>query len=113
MDWKEQLAALGTTLPEGDDIAAVPTEENNTEKDRKKPVLEIILERKGRAGKTATIIAGFTCSDEEIASVAATLKQKLGTGGSARGAEILIQGDRRADVRKVLGSLGYTRIKGM
>lgn len=109
MDWKDSLSALRSSLPEGEE----PEKGTNIVPSPKLPVLEIVLERKGRGGKTATIIAGFTCSDDELASVAATLKSKLGTGGSARGGEILIQGDCRADVRRVLATLGYTRVKGM
>ena len=109
MDWKDSLNALRSSLPEGEE----PVEESGKVSTQKLPVLEIVLERKGRGGKTATIIAGFTCGDDELASIAATLKSKLGTGGSARGSEILIQGDRRSDVRRVLATLGYTRVKGM
>ena len=45
--------------------------------------------------------------DEEVAALAATLKQRLGTGGSSRGGEILIQGDKRRPVLDLLVSLGY------
>lgn len=64
--------------------------------------LQIVMERKGRAGKTATIVTGFTIGDDAVAALAADLKKALGTGGSARGGEILIQGDRREDVRRFL-----------
>lgn len=58
--------------------------------------LRIVTEKKGRGGKTATIIFGFdeNVTDEEISALAAKLKKKLSTGGSARGGEILIQGER-------------------
>lgn len=69
--------------------------------------LDIILEKKGRGGKKATIITGFTGSDSELAELASALKRKLAAGGSARGGEILIQGDRRSDVLAALKSLGY------
>mgnify|MGYP000766867494 FL=1 len=69
--------------------------------------LDIILEKKGRAGKQATIITGFRGSDEELLELASVLKRRLATGGSARGGEILIQGDRRQDVLSALTSLGY------
>lgn len=74
--------------------------------------LDIVLDKKGRRGKQATIIAGFdTDDDTEALAVAARLKQSLGTGGSARGGEILIQGDRRKDVASLLTGMGYkTRI---
>jgi translation initiation factor 1 len=68
--------------------------------------LRLDIERKGRAGKVATIISGFTLPPEEVERIAATLKSKLGTGGSARGGEILIQGDRRTDVISLLSTLG-------
>lgn len=108
MDWKESLDALRASLPQGEDI---PVADDNPSRG-KLPVLEIVLERKGRGGKTATIISGFTCDTEELVAIAGRLKSKLGTGGSARGGEILIQGDRRADVVSLLKSLGYTRLKG-
>ena len=54
----------------------------------------------------ATIITGFTISDDAVADIAARLRRQLGTGGSARGGEILIQGDRSADVARVLTAMG-------
>ena len=103
MDWKEQLEALkaGGNLPEGKEP------ENNDaaqEKAQAKPVkrkLKVSIDRKGRHGKTATIIEGFT-DDDNIEKIAADLKKKLGTGGSTRGNEILIQGDRKEEIEKML-----------
>ena len=66
-----------------------------------------MLERKGRGGKQATIITGFTCDDEALKQVASTLKRALGVGGSARGGEILIQGDFRQRVLDELTALGF------
>lgn len=60
------------------------------------------MERKGRGGKTATIIEGFPGSDSELKALATRLKQQLGVGGSARGGEILIQGDCRQRLRELL-----------
>lgn len=102
-DWRDILGAMN--LPEGPE----ETQPEETEAARPKPPrqkLVIDVERKGRGGKTATIISGFTLTDDEISEVAARLKKKLGTGGSARGGEILIQGDRRADVTRALKELG-------
>lgn len=104
-DWKAKLSgilAANPDMPAGDDIA---TPAQTAEKAAPKPRLDIILDRK-RAGKTATIITGFA-DDTDIKTLAARLKQRLGTGGSARGGEILIQGDRRNDVAAILSDEGY------
>lgn len=74
---------------------------------RQKEPLHIIYERKGRGGKPATIITGFTISDEEIADIASLIKKRLASGGSSRGGEILIQGDRRQALTEILRSLGF------
>lgn len=104
-DWKAKLSGL---IPEDyntpeEDTAATP--DPVASKPAKLPRLDIILDRK-RARKTATIIAGFN-DDADIKEIAQKIKQKLGTGGSARGGEILIQGDRRNDLPAILSQLGY------
>lgn len=90
-------------LPEGEDIQAPEAAAKEPVKD----TLRVLIDRKARKGKTATIVEGFTVSDEEVASVAAMLKRRLGVGGSARGGEILIQGDLAEKVRELLRSEGY------
>lgn len=105
MDWKSSLEALRDSLPEGEaDKEASATE---AEPSVKQPRLDIVLDKKGRKGKEATIVAGFVLSDEEVAAVAAKLKQKLGCGGSSRGGEILLQGDKRHQVLDLLTTLGF------
>ena len=69
-------------------------------------MLNVQIERKGRAGKVATIVSGFTVDDDAVADIASSLKRTLGTGGSARGGEILIQGDRATDVVNALVKMG-------
>ena len=104
MDWKNSLESLRSSLPEGDEPEAeIPAVEPASQTAR----LDIVLDRKGRKGKAATIVAGFTIPDEEVESLAARLKQRLGVGGSARGGEILIQGDKRQAVLDALVLWGY------
>lgn len=109
MDWKDLLASKVET---GELIREdfIPVEESAPGQEKKKDSLHVVIERKGRKGKTATIIEGFSCDENEAKSVAAKLKTRLGTGGSARGNEILIQGERLDDVRNLLRELGY-RVK--
>lgn len=104
MDWLDKLSALRDSMP--DAPQEQPEEAPASQEPAQSGRLDIIFERKGRGGKTATIITGFTISDDEIETLAAEMKKRLGTGGSARGGEILIQGDRRADVLKFLSSKG-------
>lgn len=103
MDWKDLLASKvndGTLereefVPE----VAAPAVSADT--------LRVSIDRKGRKGKTATIVEGFTCGDDTLLDIAARLKSKLGTGGSARGGEILIQGDVVDKVKPLLAAMGY------
>ena len=87
--------------------AAAPAPEEPTAPTVRKTKLSISMERKGRKGKTATIIYGFECDDEELEEIARTLKTKIGTGGSARGGEILIQGEWRDRAAELLRELGF------
>lgn len=103
MDWKDMLGQLRGDLPEGEGL---PVEEQK-EKDVQKNALRVIVDKKGRKGKVATIVEGFTLSDNEVAQIAANLKRKLGVGGSSRGGEILIQGEAAGRVRDFLKAEGF------
>ena len=112
MDWKDALGSLlqEGNLPEGEPDApeteAMPADSKTVQKS---PV-HVLIEKKGRAGKTATIVEGFDCPDETLQEVARQLKRRLGVGGSARG-EILIQGNLPAKVKEALTDMGY-KVKG-
>ncbi len=95
-DWKN---ALGALLPDGYQPEPEPAQDAPAPQPR--PRLTVTLDRK-RAGKTATIISGFDPDDPRAAELAAMLKKRLATGGSSRGGEILIQGDRVEQVRAIL-----------
>lgn len=115
MDWKDTLGSLLTSgaLPE-DTAEQKEPETVNDIKPGKKPVLNVAYERKGRGGKSATIIEGFgETSEEELLALASRLKSQLGIGGSARGGEILLQGDQRSPkLKKLLLDQGY-KSKGL
>ncbi len=69
--------------------------------------LKIWLDKKHRGGKQATVIKGFVGNEEDLKDLAKILKTKCGVGGSAKDAEIIIQGDLRDKVLEILISLGY------
>ncbi len=106
MDWEDALGALRDSGNLPVDDTPEPEEESAGESLQKTP-LHVVIDNKGRKGKSATIVEGFTGSDEALQDLARTLKQKLATGGSARGGEILIQGNRKDDVTNALRGLGY------
>lgn len=108
MDWKDALSALNISdFPEGEQSQDYSQESEMQSKPKKKLKLNIFYEKKGRAGKPATIITGFPEDDEELLlETARTLKQRMGCGGSARGGEILLQGDRREQARNMLREMG-------
>lgn len=69
--------------------------------------LRIRLETKHRGGKTATVVSGFVGRPADLEELGRRLKAHCGTGGSAKDGEVIIQGDQRAKVTALLGSLGY------
>jgi len=73
--------------------------------------LRIRLETKHRAGKAVTLITGFVGQEEDLEKLGKQLKNFCGTGGSAKDAEIIIQGDQRTKVLAWLIKNGYTQSK--
>jgi translation initiation factor 1 len=69
--------------------------------------LRVGLERKGRGGKTATIVTGFVGGKTDLEDLARSLKNKCATGGSVKEGEIIMQGDCRDKVISVLDEKGY------
>lgn len=94
------------SLAQRGDIPQAPAEEETApaaaEPKAPRQKLNVVIDRKGRKGKTATIIEGFTLPDEEVERIASELKRRIGTGGSARGGEILLQGEWKEKVEQLL-----------
>lgn len=106
MDWKDKLSNLVTENPE---LNAEPTNKIilPSEPAPKKPKQTLRVELDKRKGKLATLITEYDASDDEIKTLAKTLKVKLGVGGSTRDGEILVQGDVRHKVAELLIQLGF------
>ena len=105
LDWKDALGALRADLPEAEENNDKSAETSSADAREK---LHIVVERKGRRGKTATIVEGFTCDDDTLQETARVLKQRIGTGGSARGGEILLQGEWKEKAAEILRAMGHS-----
>jgi translation initiation factor 1 len=66
------------------------------------------LERKGRGGKTVTVLAGLPRNAAFLAGVASELRRACGTGGTATDEAVEIQGDHRERLRTLLAAKGWT-----
>lgn len=109
-DWKDRLNIVYSTNPDFN----YQTEENIQEEEllaANMQKLRTRIEKKGRGGKTATVISGFTGPEKELENLARILKTHCGTGGSVKDGEIIIQGELKEKVVTKLKSLGYTQSK--
>lgn len=66
---------------------------------------------KRKAGRIVTVIAGLDESDPKRDELLSRLKNACGAGGSHEAADLLVQGDQKARVTKLLAELGY-RLRG-
>lgn len=64
-------------------------------------------DRKGRAGKTVTVISGLQHNAANYKALLTTLKALCGAGGTLKDGELEIQGDHRERVAEKLRELGY------
>ncbi|MFN3530620.1 MAG: translation initiation factor [Bacteroidia bacterium] len=69
--------------------------------------LRVMIDRKNRGGKEATLITGFIGSQDDLNQLAKSLKNKCGVGGSAKDGEIIIQGALADKVLQLLLQMGY------
>lgn len=70
------------------------------------PVL-VTLERKGRGGKTVSVVKQVMSPPQGKQALLKLLKNKLGTGGTLKDDELEIQGDHRDAIVALLKELGY------
>ena len=71
-------------------------------------IVRVRREVKGRRGKTVTTISGVPLPADALRALAAELKRRCGTGGSAKDGVIEIQGDHRDVLVQELEARGYT-----
>ena len=74
-------------------------------------VAKLRMEKKGRGGKTVTVVYGLPHNDAFLKELAGELKRTCGTGGAVVDGGIELQGELRERVRDALIKKGYI-VKG-
>ena len=67
----------------------------------------MICKYEKRKGKPTTIISGYEGEDENFKILAKEIKSKLAVGGTFKDGEIIIQGDYRDKIMKLLQDKGF------
>jgi translation initiation factor 1 len=67
----------------------------------------ILCKYEKRKGKPTTIIAGYEGNDEDFKLLAKEIKSKLAVGGTFKDSEIILQGDYRDKIMKLLQDKGF------
>ena len=74
-------------------------------------VAKLRIEKKGRGGKTVTVVYGLPRNAELLRELSQELKRACGAGGTVTDDGVEIQGELRERVRDVLVKRGYV-VKG-
>jgi len=109
-DWKTRLGMVYSTNPdfayrheEREEAGTFPPARQR---------LVVSIDRRQRAGKQVTLIAGFVGTVADLQELGKSLKTKCGAGGAAKDGEIMIQGDFRDRVVELLTAAGYNAKRG-
>ena len=108
-DWKDRLNVVYSTNPDYQYENIGEEEAETLPKNQQK--LRVSMEKKGRGGKTVTLIRGFVGTEDDLKELGKLLKTKCGVGGSAKEGEIIIQGDFKQRIIDLLKAEGYTQTK--
>ncbi|KAL3697005.1 hypothetical protein R1sor_011081 [Riccia sorocarpa] len=73
--------------------------------EQQEPIVEAT--KRGRGGKTVTVIKRLQLTDEALQSLCKNLKTRIGAGGAVKDLMIEIQGDHSAKIVEALIELGY------
>lgn len=108
-DWKDRLNIVYSTNPDFNYTTEENEEAETLPKNQQK--LRVSIEKKGRGGKTVTLIRGFVGKEEDLKELGRTLKAKCGVGGSLKDGEVLVQGEFKQRITELLKEEGYTQTR--
>ena len=70
--------------------------------------VDILRQKAGRGGKTVTVVTNFVgIGLTEKEKLAKEMQKSCGTGGTVKEGRIEIQGDKRAEVARILEAAGF------
>jgi translation initiation factor 1 len=79
-----------------------------TPKRKSRGRVDIIRQKAGRGGKTVTVVKGFVgIGLPEKEQLAKAMQRACGTGGTVKNGQIEIQGDKRAEVARILSEANF------
>ena len=103
MDLQEQLKKLFPNHEVSNEPEAVEKKEHQLFVQQE----PMICKFEKRKGKPTTIISGYEGEEEDFKILAKELKNKLAVGGTFKDGEIIIQGDYRDKIMKLLQDKGF------
>ncbi|MGE5316299.1 MAG: translation initiation factor [Acidobacteriota bacterium] len=75
--------------------------------DGKGKTIRVVLDTKGRKGKSVTIVEGLQHNPSTMEEISRILKQHCGAGGTVKDGAIEIQGDQRERAAAKLRQMNY------
>jgi translation initiation factor 1 len=76
-----------------------------------RPIAKLRIEKKGRGGKTVTVVFGLPNNAAFLADLSGDLKRACGVGGTTTEDGVTLQGDVRDRIRELLNGKGFL-VKG-
>jgi len=84
-----------------------PPKPSSMAHDGKGKVVRLLLDTKGRKGKTVTLVVGLQHNPQTMQEIARILKERCGTGGTVKEGTIELQGDQRTRAAEELQKMNY------
>jgi predicted translation initiation factor SUI1 len=106
-DLDDGVNRLLARLLGGNDNAAVSPPVAPPPAPKKVHTVKVSRETAGRKGKGVTVVSDLLLTEDQLKELATLLKNKCGTGGTAKDGRIEIQGEHRDRLVTELEKLGY------